>query len=112
MPVYPGGGLVALTADLRREFSVASNGTSCATPGRPVLVQLIVGPSGVIYDAMSWNKAETSGSQTAKRTLPELPAGCEAAIVAAARKLARAKPGSQNGRCVTVKLTVKLFEAL
>jgi protein TonB len=112
MPVYPGGGLVALTADLRREFSVSSSGTSCATPGRPVFVRLIVGPSGVIYDAMSLNKAETIRNPTAKRTLPELSAGCEAAIAAAARKLARAKPGSQNGRRVTVELTVKLFEAL
>jgi hypothetical protein len=112
MPVYPGGGLAALTADLRREFLVASNGTSCATPGRLVLVHLIVGPSGVIYDAMSWNKAETIRNSIAKRTWPELPAGCEAIIAAAAHKLARARPGSQNGRRVTVELTVKLFEAL
>ncbi|RZK25873.1 MAG: hypothetical protein EOO63_15440 [Hymenobacter sp.] len=112
MPVYPGGGLTALTADLRREFLVASKGTTCGTPGRPVLVHLIVGPSGVIYDAMSWNKVEALKNPGAKRTLPELPASCEAAIAAASRKLARARPGTQNGRLVTVGLMVKLFEAL
>jgi protein TonB len=112
MPVYPGGGRVALTADLRRAFLEASGGISCATPGRPVVVRLVVGPSGVIYDAMSFNKAETILHPDAKRTLPELPASCEAAIAAAARKLARARPGSQNGRPVTVEVMVKLFDAL
>jgi protein TonB len=111
MPVYPGG-RVALTADLRRTFLEASGGISCATPGRPVVVRLVVGPSGVIYDAMSFNKAETILHPDAKRTLPELPASCEAAIAAATRKLARARPGSQNGRPVTVEVMVKLFDAL
>jgi hypothetical protein len=112
MPVYPGGGQVALTADLRRAFLAASGGISCPTPGRPVIVRLVVGPSGFIYDAMSLNKAQTVLHPTAKSTLPELPASCEAAIAAAARKLARARPGSQNGRRVTVELMVKLFDAL
>jgi protein TonB len=111
MPVYTGG-RVALTADLRRAFLEASGGISCATPGRPVVVRLVVGPSGVIYDAMSFNKAETILHPDAKRTLPELPASCEAAIAAATRKLARARPGSQNGRPVTVEVMVKLFDAL
>jgi hypothetical protein len=61
---------------------------------------------------MSLNKAETILHPDDKRTLPELPASCEAAIAAAARKLARARPGSQNGRRVTVEVMVKLFDAL
>lgn len=112
MPVYPGGGLAALTADLRQAFLVASGGTGCATPGRPVYVRLTVGPSGSIYDVMSLNRAEIIKSPAAKRVLPELPAACEAAIAVAARKLVRAKPGSQSGRRVAVELTVKLLDAL
>lgn len=112
MPVYPGGGLAALTADLRREFLAAGGASDCATRGRPVFVRLVVGPSGAIYDVMSYNKATTILSPTAKPALPALPAACEAAIAAAGHKLARAKPGSQNGRRVAVELLVKLVDAL
>lgn len=112
MPIYPGGGLAALTADLRREFLAAGGASDCAARGRPVFVRLVVGPSGAIYDVMSYNKAAISLNPAAKPVLPELPAACEVAIAAAGHKLARAKPGSQNGRRVAVELRVKLLDAL
>ena len=119
MPVYPGGGLPALSADLLREFRVASAAGGCTEPTFPVYVSLTVGPSGGIYDVRSINNlpliskeqaaAGAKGMVATQRTLPELPASCEAAVAAAARKLPRLKPGTQNGRRVAVNFTVKLI---
>ncbi len=120
MPVYPGGGgIKALTADLLREFRAASAAAGCAVPASPLYVNLTVGPSGIAYDVMSVNnlplisaaeaKAGVKGIVAAKRPLPEIPAACEAALVAAARKLPRFKPGSQNGRRVAVSLLLPLI---
>lgn len=123
MPVYPGGGgLTALTADLQREFQAASAAGGCVPPNFPVLVSLTVGPSGVIYDVRSVNNmplltdaavvnGTTSGIAASQRKLPQIPAACEVALVAAARKLPRLQPGSQSGRRVAVNYTIKLVAA-
>jgi hypothetical protein len=103
MPIYPGG-LEVLTADLRREFQVASAATGCATPALPVFVRLVVGPSGYVYAAHSINSAAINTSPS-----PPLPPACEAAITTAARRLARLQPGRQNNKPVTVELMVKLL---
>lgn len=111
MPVYPGG-RQALTADLRREFQVASAAAGCATPAFPVFVRLVVGPSGYVYAARSLNAGVDDKRQllptTAAVNLPPLPPACEAAIATAARRLARLQPGRQNNKAVTVELMVKL----
>jgi hypothetical protein len=111
MPIYPGG-LEALTADLRREFQVASTANGCATPAFPVFVRLIVGPSGYVYAARSLNaKVEDKRfvPTTATVNPPALPVACEAAIVSAARRLRRLQPGRQNNNPVTVELMVELL---
>ncbi|NML66990.1 hypothetical protein HHL22_17425 [Hymenobacter sp. RP-2-7] len=105
MPVYPGG-QQALTADLRREFQVASAAAGCATPAFPVYVRLVVGPSGYVYAARRIN----AGAYDKPTSLPALPAACEAAIAVAARRLLRLQPGRQNNKPVTVELMVKLLD--
>ena len=119
MPRYPGGGDKAtLTADLLREFRAASTASGCSFPAFPVYVNITVGPSGRIYDVMSLNNLPLitqaqaqSGVKgiVAKRPIwQRLPAACEAAIVAAAQKLPRFTPGTQNGRRVAVEMTLTL----
>ena len=121
MPRYPGGGgLSALTADLRREFRAASSAAGCAAPPFLVVVTLTVGPSGVVYDAKSVNnlplitKAQAAtgmqGVVATTRSLQPLPATCEMALVAAAHQLPRFRPGTQNGRRVAVSFTLKLVD--
>jgi protein TonB len=104
MPVYPGG-LAALSADLRREFQVASAAAGCATPASRVFVRLVVGPSGFVYAAHSINSAAINMPPS-----PSLPPACEAAIGTAAHRLPRLQPGRQNGRAVAVELMVKLLD--
>lgn len=111
MPVYPGGP-EALVADLRREFQIASAAIGCATPAFPVVVRLLVGPSGYVYAARSLNakaKDKRFVPTTAAVNLPALPGPCETAIVAAARRLRRLQPGRQNNNPVTVELMIKLL---
>jgi hypothetical protein len=121
MPVYPGeGGMKALTATFLRDFQVASAEAGCSPPA-PVFVTFVVGPSGLVYDVASVNnlpfitkdeaKAGKRGIVGDRRPLPEMSADCEAALVAAGRKLPRFKPGMQNGRRVAVNYTLKLIEA-
>nr|GFD45330.1 hypothetical protein [Tanacetum cinerariifolium] len=60
MPVYPGGkGYLVLLKDLRREMQAASGAAGCAVPTYPVNVNLLVGPSGVIYKAEFVNNLPT-----------------------------------------------------
>jgi hypothetical protein len=116
MPVYPGGrGYLVLLADLRREFRAASGAAGCAVPTSPVNVNLLVGPSGVIYKAEFVNNLPpakaTAGSPSNVAdtpTGPALPAACEAALTAAIRKLPRLQPGVQNGVRQTVRITLPL----
>ena len=113
MPVYPGG-LLALAADLRREFQLVSAAAGCATPAFPLFVGLVVGPSGYVYAARSlyagaYDKRQLSPT-TAAVNRPPLPPACEAAIATAARRLARLQPGRQNNKAVTVELVVKLSQ--
>jgi hypothetical protein len=117
MPVYPGGkGYLALLADLRREFRVASGEVGCAVPAYPVNVNLLVGPSGVIYKAEFVNNlpppvATASNPNNVANTPPgpALPAACETALAAAIRQLPRLQPGAQNGRRETVRVTLPLI---
>ena len=110
MPQYPGGGgLPALTTDLLREFTAASTAVGCGAPNYLVFVTLNVGPSGSIYGVRSINNLPL-GVGT-KRTLQELPAACESALVTAASRLPRLKPGRQNGRPVAVNFTLRLIAA-
>ena len=117
MPVYPGGrGYLVLLADLRREFRVASGAAGCAVPAYPVNVNLLVGPSGVIYKAEFVNNlpppvAPAGNPNNVANTPPgpALPAACETALAAAIRRLPRLQPGAQNGRCETVRVTLPLI---
>jgi len=116
MPVYPGGkGYLALLADLRREFRVASGAAGCAVPAYPVNVNLLVGPSGVIYHAEFVNNLPTpkptAGNPNNVANTPPgpaLPAACETALAVAIRKLPRLQPGVQNGQRETVRITLPL----
>jgi hypothetical protein len=116
MPVYPGGrGYLVLLKDLRREMQVASGAAGCAVPTYPVNVNLLVGPSGVIYHAEFVNNlpmpTPTAGNPNNVANTPPgpaLPAACEAALVAAIRKLPRLQPGVQNGQRETVRITLPL----
>jgi hypothetical protein len=116
MPVYPGSkGYLALLADLRREFQVASGAVGCAVPTYPVNVNLLVGPSGVLYKAEFVNnlpppKPTTGNPNNVANTPPgpPLPAACETALMAAIRKLPRLQPGAQKGRRETVRITLPL----
>ncbi|HEX8428140.1 hypothetical protein [Hymenobacter sp.] len=110
MPVYPGGGgMQALTADFLREFRGASAAAGCAPPS-PVFVSFTVGPSGTIYDVKSVNDIKSVNNQSTPNNLPKLSAACEAALVAAGRKLPRFTPGTQNRRRVAVTLMLKLAQ--
>ncbi|MDF7814322.1 hypothetical protein [Hymenobacter sp. YC55] len=110
MPVYPGGGgTKALTADFLREFRSASATAGCSPP-TPVFVSFTVGPSGVIYNVASVNNVISVNNQPAPNNLPKLSAACEGALVAAASKLPRFTPGTQNRRRVAVTITLKLAE--
>ena len=110
MPVYPGGGgLKVLTADLLREFRGTSAVAGCSPPS-PVFVNFTVGPSGVIYNVVSVSNVVSVNNQVAQPNLPKLSGACEAALVAAARKLPRFTPGTQNRRRVAVSITLKLAE--
>jgi hypothetical protein len=110
MPVYPGGGgLKALTADFLREFQSASAAAGCAPPS-PVFVNFTVGPSGVIYNVASVKNVVGANNQPTPSNLPKLSAACERALVAAASKLPRFTPGTQNRRRVAVNITLKLAE--
>ena len=117
MPVYPGGkGYLALLTDLRREFRAASGAAGCAVPAYPVNVNLLVGPSGVIYKAEFVNNlpppvATTGNPNNVANTPPgpALPAACETALAAAIRQLPRLQPGAQNGRRETVRVTLPLI---
>jgi len=116
MPVYPGGrGYLVLLKDLRSEFQAASGAAGCAVPTYPVNVNLLVGPSGVIYSAEFVNnlpppKATVGNPNNVANTPPSpaLPAACETALAAAIRKLPRLQPGVQNGRRETVRITLPL----
>ena len=121
MPIYPGGGgAKALTADLLREFRAVSAVASCATPNFPIYVTLTVGPSGTVYDVKSINNqplpvntnelkgADGRGQTRSNRSLQQLPAACEQALVTACQKLPRFKPGTQNNRRVAVTLIMRL----
>lgn len=116
MPVYPGGkGYLALLADLRREMQAASGAAGCAVPTHPVNVNLLVGPSGVIYHAEFVNNLPplkpTAGNPNNVANTPPgpaLPAACETALAAAIRQLPRLQPGAQNGRRETVRITLPL----
>ncbi|MDO7845419.1 energy transducer TonB [Hymenobacter sp. M29] len=122
MPLYQGEeGTKKLAKDLSREFNAASAASGCAPPDFRVFVTLTIGPSGTIYDVKSLNNqalppasdehkgAQADGrGQTAHRSLTLLPAACEQALVAAAQKLPRLKPGTQNGRRVAVNLVMQL----
>ena len=117
MPVYPGGkGYLLLLADLRREFRAASGTAGCAVPAYPVNVNLLVGPSGVIYKAEFVNNlpppVATAGNPNNVANTPPgpaLPAACETALAAAIRQLPRLQPGAQNGRRETVRVTLPLI---
>jgi hypothetical protein len=120
MPAYPGGrGYMLLLKDLRRELRAASGAAGCAVPTSPVNVNLLIGPSGVIYRAGFVNnlpppaKAPARGQNSVANTPPGpvLPASCETALAAAIRRLPRLQPGVQNGRRVTVMLTLLLVKA-
>jgi hypothetical protein len=116
MPVYPGGrGYLVLLKDLRREFQAASSAAGCAVPAYPVNVNLLVGPSGVIYSAEFVNnlpppKATAGNPNNVASTPPgpALPTACETALAAAIRQLPRLQPGVQNGRRETVRITLPL----
>lgn len=119
MPAYPGGrGYLLLLTDLRREFQAASGAAGCAVPTFPVNVNLLIGPSGVIYKAEFVNnlpppaKAPARGQNSVANTPPgpALPASCETALAAAIRRLPRLQPGVQNGQRVTVMLTLPLVK--
>jgi hypothetical protein len=104
MPIYPGSsGMKGLTTDLLREFQAVGAKNGCSPPA-PVFVKFIVGPSGVIYNVASVNNSE-------KTPHPRLSETCENALIEAARKLPRFKPGMQNGRRVAVSYTLKLVSA-
>ena len=119
MPFYKGKeGTVLLTKDLQREFLAASKAAGCAAPRVPIVASIVIGPSGVIHDVISVNnmhlataeesaagRQETTGARSG---LPVLPAACEAALVAAGRRLPRLDPGSINGRRVSIGYTLKL----
>ena len=119
MPLYKGKeGTVLLTKDLQREFLAASKAAGCAAPRVPIVASIVIGPSGVIHDVISVNnmhlataeesaagRQETTGARSG---LPVLPAACEAALVAAGRRLPRLDPGSINGRRVSIGYTLKL----
>ena len=119
MPLYKGKeGTKLLTKDLQREFQAACVAAGCAVPQFPVVVDLVVGPSGVIQDVISVNNlplvtaeelaAGKRGVVGARPDLQVLPAVCEAALRVAGRKLPRLNPGSINGRRVPVSYTLKL----
>lgn len=116
MPAYPGGrGYLLLLADLRREFRAASGAVGCAVPTSPVNVNLLVGPSGVIYQAEFVNnlpppKATAGLPNNVANTPPgpALPVACETALAAAILKLPRLQPGVQSGRRETVRITLPL----
>ena len=121
MPLYKGReGTEMLTKDLRREFKAASVAAGCAPPTFPVLVDIRIGPSGVIHDVMSINSmdiitneefaAGVRGIVGTRPNLQPLPAACEAALLAAGRKLPRLNPGSINGRRVTMSYTLELVD--
>ncbi len=120
MPVYPGGkGYLTLLADLRRELQAASGAAGCAVPTHPINVNLLVGPSGVIYHAEFVNNlpspvATASNPNNVANTPPgpALPAACETALAAAIRQLPRLQPGAQNGRRETVRITLPLIPKL
>ena len=123
MPRYQGEeGTKKLTQDFLREFEKTSAEAGCPLPTFPVFVTFIVGPSGTIYGVKSINniaaptdpnvKADSrNDGGSSPKSLQPLPAACEVALVAAARKLPRLKPGSQSGRNVAVSYTIRLIEA-
>ena len=118
MPLYKGKeGTEMLAKDLQREFKAASVAAGCVIPAFPIVVDIIVGPSGVIHDIMSVNNMPLITAEelaaggrgiVARPNLQALPAACEAALLAAGRKLPRLNPGSINGRRVTMSYTLKL----
>jgi hypothetical protein len=116
MPVYPGGrGYLVLLKDLRQEFQVASGAAGCTVPTYPINVNLLVGPSGVIYKAEFVNNLPppkpTAGNPNNVANTPPgpaLPAACETALAVAIRKLPRLQPGVQNGQRETVRITLPL----
>ncbi|GAB2458558.1 hypothetical protein GCM10011375_07920 [Hymenobacter qilianensis] len=103
MPTYLGGNTKNLISDLAREFQVASTKAGCSPPS-PVFVRFTVDSNGAICNVASVNNSENTPH-------PKLSAACEAALVAAANKLPRFKPGMQNGRRVAVSYTLKLASA-
>jgi hypothetical protein len=65
-----------------------------------------VGPSGTIYDVKSLRNqsayAAAKQPDASNGSSPPLPAACDEVLAAAARKLPRLTPGTQNGRRVAV----------
>lgn len=121
MPEYRGEmGIKLLTADLIREFRAACQAAGCAMPDFPVIVDIRIGPSGVLQDVLSLNNmpvitpaefmAGKRGFTSSPTTLTQLSPACEAALLAAGRRLPRLKPGSLNGRRVTVGYTLRLVK--
>lgn len=121
MPEYRSEmGIKLLTADLIREFRAACQAAGCAVPDFPVIVDIRIGPSGVLQDVLSLNNmpvitpaefmAGKRGFTSSPTTLTQLSPACEAALLAAGRRLPRLKPGSLNGRRVTVGYTLRLVK--
>lgn len=87
MPELPGGrGIGAIAAAIRER--VVPPATACS--GR-VFVSFVVRPDGTVTDA---------------KIVKSLAENCDAAVLAATRKLPRFLPGKQNGRLVAVAFTV------
>jgi hypothetical protein len=105
MPLYQGEeGTKSLSEDLLREFRAAS-GSDCPVPSAQIYVSLTVGPSGTIYNVRGLRKQAdypTAKQPDAANGGGQLPAACEQTLAAAARKLPRLTPGTQNGRRVAV----------
>jgi hypothetical protein len=122
MPVYQNGpGNKILARDLLREFQIISLANGCIAPDFPIYVSLTVGAVGDIHDVRSINNQplpplvkdpgapDSRGQRSAKRSLHQLSAACEQALVEAAKRLPRLQPGTQNGRRVAVSLTFRLI---
>ncbi|UOE34882.1 energy transducer TonB [Hymenobacter monticola] len=109
MPLYQGEeGTKSLSEDLLREFR-AVGGSGCPVPSFQILVSMKVGPSGTIYDVKSLrNQSAYPAAKQPTEGRGPLPSACDQALAAAARKLPRLTPGTQNGRRVAVSYTFLL----
>jgi len=85
MPQLPGKANIAASIQ-----QAVAPGSGC---GGKVFLYFVVGPSGVVKDA---------------KVIKGPDGGCNAAVLAAVRKLPRFSPGKQSGRAVAVSYTVPL----